>query len=436
MKKSKWMFLLTVMLLTTALFLGACASDGGSATPPDDEGDGEEEETVASGEKVSLEFWTFHTEAEETFFRELVDEYNSIQDDVEIEISFHNQDDYTTTTLPVAFAGEAGPDIFMISPGDFMKFARSDIMADLTSHFPEGSLDDFLPSAIEAVTVDDKILALPFEMELLGLYYNEDMLEAANVDVPQTWDELLDAARALNTDDTAGIVLPHDLGPYFNFVWYPFLWQNGGDVLNADYTESTFDSPEAAEALDLWGTIFQEGLAPSQLQYGPTEIDNLGTGMTAMQVVGTWAIPRIENEFPDVPINVAPIPIPEGGQAATAAGGWKMAVNSASDHIEEAAKFVMWAFGDDPSRPLEWSTEVKFSYPARQSVVDAGERIYTDGLRKVFTEEIYDSAIPEPAFPPEVVDAVGQALHSVMFGGVSGEDAAREAHQTIGEALE
>jgi multiple sugar transport system substrate-binding protein len=431
MRNRKAAVILVSALLTVALFLSACTSDEGSATPTEDS-----EGPATSGEKASLQFWTFHTEAEETFFRELVDEYNSIQDDVHIEISFYNQDDYTTKTLPVAFAGESGPDIFMISPGDFMKFANSGIMADLTPYFPEGSLEDFLPSAIEAVTVDDKILALPFEMELLGLYYNEEMLEAANVEVPQTWDELIEAARALNTDETAGIVLPTDTGPYFNFVWYPFLWQQGGDVLNEDYTKSTFDSPEVVQALDLWGTIFQEGLAPSKLQYGPTEIDNLGTGKAAMQVVGTWAIPRIESEFPDVPINVAPIPIPEGGQHATAAGGWKMAVNSASTHVEEAAKFVMWAFGDDPARPLEWSTEVKFAYPARQSVIDAGEHVYTDGLRKVFTEEIYDSAIPEPSFPPEVVDAVGQALHSVMFGGVSGKDAAKEAHQKIVKELE
>lgn len=417
------------LIFSIALILIVQAGCSSSSTSS---GDGD----LKDGKITTLKFWDFHSEAEKKFFQDLVKEYNSLhKDKVKIEYTAFNQSDYTTTKLPVAFANEEGPDIFMVSPGDFTKYAESGIMADLDSYFPEGAKEDFLPAAIDAVTYDNKVLALPYELELLGLYYNKKMLADANVEVPKTWDELKAAAEKLTTDKVAGLVLPTDKGPYLNFIWYPFLWQQGGNVLNEEGTKSTFNSPEVAKALDYWGSFFQDGDAPSKLQYGPWDAANIGSGTAAMTIVGTWAIPVLENEYKDVEIGLAPIPTPDGGKAATDAGGWKMAVNSKSENVEEAAKFIMWCFAEDKSRPLKWATEIKFAYSPRLSVIEEGEKIYGEGLRKVFTEEIYDSAIPEPRYGPEVVDAVGEAMQKVMFSKVKGEDAAAEAHKKIEEAL-
>ncbi len=385
--------------------------------------------------KTKIAFWDFHSEMELEYFENLVKEYNSIQDEVEIEFSVFNQSDYTTTKLPIGFANGQGPDIFMISPGDFMKFAEAGIMADLTPYYPDGFREDFLPSAIDAVTYKGQILAVPFELELLGLYYNKDMLNKAGIEVPKTWNELLDAARKLNTSKTAGIVLPTDKGPYFNFNWYPFLWQLGGSVLNEDGTKSEFASPEVAKALDFWGTFFKENLAPTKLQYGPWDIANIATGTAAMQICGTWAIPMLEKQYPDVNIGLAPLPIPEGGKGVTVAGGWKMAVNSRSDYVKEAAAFVMWVFAQDPSRPLEWATEIKFAYPARRSVVSEGGNIYNKGLRKNFTD-FYDTAVPEPRFPVQITEPIGDAMQNVMFKNMTGAEAAEKANEKIEKYLQ
>ncbi len=419
-KMKNWKRLLFFSLALSLMIMGGCSSKSS--------GDSEK--------VVKLSFWDFHTEVEKEFFEGLVKEYNDMQDEVQIEYSTFNQSDYSNTKLPVAFANNEGPDIFMTSPGDFQKYSDAGLLADLSPYFSDGVKEDFLPSALEEVTVDGKVLALPYEMELLGLYYNKTMLKEANVEVPKTWDDLLEAAEKLTTDDVSGIVLPTDKGPYLNFIWYPFLWQNGGSVLNEAGTESTFNTPEVAEALDIWGTFFKEGYAPSKLQYGPTEISNIGNKTAAMQIVGTWAIPVLEREFSDLDIGLTQIPIPVDGKSATAAGGWKFAVNAKSDHAEEAAKFVMWAVGEDKERPLEFVTESKFAYPARQSVVEEGEQFYNQGLRQVFTEEIYESAIPEPKYGPEIVDAVGEALQNVMFNDMSGKEAAEIAHKKIQDILD
>lgn len=387
------------------------------------------------GKKV-VTFWDHHIDYEKEWFIKIIDEYNKSQDEVKIEYKSINQSDYMTTALPVAFANNEGPDIFSISPGDFLKYAEAGIMADLTAYFPEGALDDFQDAAIEAVTVDGKIYALPYESELVGLYYNKKMLEEADVEVPKTWDELMVAAEKLTTDKVSGLLLPQEKDAYLNFIFYPFLWQNGGSVLSEDGTKSAFDSQETAEALDFWGSFFQKGHAPSKSQFGSSDISNLGSGNVAMQVAGTWAIGMIEADFSDVEIGVAPLPIPAGGTPKTVAGGWKLAVNNNSDYVKEAADFIMWAMAQDPARPLEWATEVKFAYPARDSVIEEGKEIYNKGLRQVFTEEMYDTAVPEPFYQPEVVEAIGEGLQQVMFGKAKGVDVAKEVGAKIQEALD
>jgi multiple sugar transport system substrate-binding protein len=418
MKASKSLVLLLMSLM---IVLGGCSSSSSSG-----ESDG----------VVHLKFWTLHDNLEKEYLQKIVKEYNESQDKVEVEMKVFNKSDYMTTTLPVAFANNEGPDLFMISPGDFKKYADAGIMADLNPYFPEGAKEDFQEAAIDAVTVDDKVYAVPFESELVGLYYNKKMLEEANVEVPKTWDELKVAAEKLTTDSVSGLVLPQEKDAYFNFIWYPFLWQNGGSVMNEDATKSTFDSPETAEALDFWGSFFQNGSAPSKTQMGSSDIGNIGTGKAAMQVVGTWAIAEIETKYKDMDIGVAPLPIPEGGEHKTVAGGWKLAVNANSKEVEAAADFAMWAFAEDPSRPLEWATEAKFAYPARKSVIEEGKEIYNKGLRKIFTEEMFDTAIPEPFYGPQVVEAVGDSIQKVMFSDVKGSDAAKEADKKIQAALD
>lgn len=48
-------------------------------------------------------------------------------------------------------------------------------------------------------------MAFPFGCNCLGLYYNEEMLNEAGVEVPETWDDLKSAAAALSQGDVTGL---------------------------------------------------------------------------------------------------------------------------------------------------------------------------------------------------------------------------------------
>lgn len=429
MRKSlKAIALLSAALMTASAALTGCAS-GGTASSANGES------AATTGQKTKISYWSFHTNEEKTFMASLGEKYSKVNPNVEVDYQNFPEADYMGTKLTTAFAADAGPDVFVMSSGDFLKYANSGVAMDLTPYFTDKIKNDFLQSTIDGVSVDNKIMGIPFEVELLGLYYNKDMFKAANLNPPKTWDELVSDTKALTKDKVAGLIAEPSKGYYQNFTWYPFLWQTGANVLDAQKKVGTFDSEGAQKALKLWGDLVKAG-APSKLSIPlSNDVSLLGQGQAAMQICGTWAIPTLEQKYPKTNIGLVPLPIPDGGTAKTCAGGWKILVNSKSKNADAAAKFAMWAFAEDINVPLEWCTKVKFAYSPRKSVVEAGKSVYNQGLRKVFTDEIYSSAIPEPRYPAEIVNAVGDALQNVMLNNGDPKKETETADQKINDFL-
>jgi multiple sugar transport system substrate-binding protein len=388
----------------------------------------------AEAKKKEVTFWYFHTGHEEEFMVSLADAYNKLNPDVVIKPEQIPQAEYMNgTKLTTAFASNKGPDVFLISPGDFLKYVNSGIAMDLTPYFTKPIRDDFLPSSLDAVTVNGSIRAVPFEIELLGLYYDKDILKAAGIEPPKTWDELVAATKKLTTATRPGLILPADQGYYQNFVWYPFLWQTGANVVDVKNKKGSFEGKGVESALKLWGDLFNAGAA-KKLNGQPTD-PLVADGTAPMQVVGTWVIANLERDYATKNIGVVPLPIPTDGKNATCAGGWKFMVNSKSANRDAAAKFIMWALAQNVEKPLEWCTQVKFAYSPRKSVIEAGKDIYNKGLRSTFTKDIYPTAIGEPRYPAEVVTIVGDALQSVIFSNTDPKAAAATANDKINKYL-
>lgn len=379
---------------------------------------------------VTLEFWSFYQGSEAEFVENWVKDYNDAHTDVHINHKVVSQSEYTTTLIPTALANGTAPDILYVEPSTFTKYAETGALADLDSYYTDELKADILPAVLESASYDGKLLALPMELETLGLFYDEDLLVSEGINPPASWDELQSAAEKLTTDDRYGLVLPVEDSGYTLFNFYPFMWMAGADVTDGG-GNYTVDTPEMADALDFWGSFTQSGSSPSSLQVGPWDLGNIANGAAAMQVSGSYAIKSTETDYKDAAIAAQALPAPAGGESITVAGGQKLAVNAASKHIDEAADFIFSGFGsEDLSVAGGWVTEAKFAYPARQSVIDANEAVFTEGLRATFTE-FYDTARPEPSYPAVVTEALRTALQDVMFGGLSGVDAAKKAQAAI-----
>src|SRR5215212_689530 len=242
----------------------------------------------------ALKFWQFYAPggdvpAQSKWFENTVDAWNK-KNETQIKLEYIPVTEYLSgSKLATAFASGQGPDIFIISPGDFLRYYNGGVLADLTPHIEDAAKADFPESVIANRMVDGKIYGIPMEVEPMAMYYSVKAFEDAKLnenDVPKTWDELLELAKKLTTPDRYGVLFETTPGYYQNFTWYPFMWQGGGEFQSKE-GKSAFDSPATVQALKLWQDAINSKAAPRQVLGGGFDVvANLGSGYCAMQNVG------------------------------------------------------------------------------------------------------------------------------------------------------
>lgn len=406
---------------------------------------------AGSGGADTISLWNFHgpdpaESAVSDWIQELAADWNA-EHDVQVELRYiPNQEYMDGTTLQTAFTSGEGPDLFIISPGDFLRFANGDALLDLSSVISEDIRADFTPGSLEARSADDSILAVPFSAEPLAMFYSVEAFENAGLsegDIPETWDQFLNIADTLTTDDMFGALMEPAPGYYQNFTWYPFVWQGGQEFFD-ESGAPTFDTPAVHEALGFWQELVAGGMAPRQSQgTGANEVNtNLGAGTVAMQQSGIWGVAQMAENLPDFEYGVFHLPIPDGGERATDVGGWAMAANKDGKNPEAAAEFIAWAYAsDDPAqieRLVNWNAGAKTNLPVRNSVIDAANEqgAYDDGALQFFVDEVNPTGRPEPRFPPEVYKPISDALQNAMLDGEDPSTAAGRAQEQLEEFID
>ncbi len=395
----------------------------------------------AFGQDDALHFWQFYApdgpvKPQVDWFTKMVDDWNAKS---ETKVTLDYIVDYTNgTTLQTAFASNQGPDIFLISPGDFLRYYNGGALLDLTPYVEPAAQADFLEGVIASRKVDGKIYGLPMELEPMAFYYSVKAFEEAGLnenDVPKTWDELLEIGQKLTTADRYGLLFETTPGYYQNFTWYPFMWQGGGEFQTAE-GKSAFDSPAVVAALKLWQDAINTGAAPRQVNSGGWDVvANLGAGYCAMQNVGIWGISAMDNNAADVPYGIFKLPSPAGGKYVSVGGGWAFVANAKGKNPEAAAKFIAWALGsmetDSIQRHVDWCTVAKSDMPTRTSALTQGAEAFNKGNLGIFSRDILPGVRAEPRLPPEVYKIISDAIQAAQLGGVDPQAAATAASQQL-----
>jgi multiple sugar transport system substrate-binding protein len=433
-----------VLALAMTLTLAACssaapsapsagASSGGgapsAATSPT-------EAPGTSGEVANIRLVTYFEEANDPNFQKAVAEWNAANPDIQVSYEPMPYDEYYGSGLTTMFASGEGPDLYSMSPASFMDYINNGLAAPLDDVLA-AYLDDFRQFTIDAATVDGHIYAIPYEAEPVALFYNKKLLADAGIEPPTTWDELTEAARKLKTDTRSGFIFEPAPGAYQNFTWYPFLWSANGEVVDEDWSKSLLRSDEAASALDLWGNFIKEGLSPSQLPTGTFDAATFGREETALQVLGSWAVGQMANDFPNVDYGVVPLPHPDGKQPVSVVGGSRQMVNAKSKHLDAAKKFAAWLWIQNDWFAKGWACGWRTELPPRVSIAEqcAGQGLWKDPHLQYFVDEILPLGRAEPRYPNQIVQPVADAIQATMFGGKTGHEAGAEAAGKIDQFL-
>ncbi|MFC0012448.1 ABC transporter substrate-binding protein [Devosia nitrariae] len=379
-------------------------------------------------ENVTITVWSLDDENQPAL--NLAREFSEMDNGITVEYRQIQFDDVVSESMR-AFATGQAPDIIAVDNPEHALFASRGAFLDITDMVAQSEVidpDNYYPGPLNSVTWDGRLYGVPKATNTIALYYNKDMFEAKGLDPndpPETWDELVDAARTLNDPaaNVYGLAFSAKANEEGTFQFLPWAQMAGGGYDNIN-TEG------AVEALEIWKTIIDEKLAsPDTLTRG--QWDSTGTfnsGNAAMVISGPWELNRMLEEA-KFDWGVALLPVPEeGAPRSSAMGDFNWAIFSTSEHPEEAFQALEYFASQDHRLFPEWG-----QLPARSDIElpETGEPL-KDAALKVFLEQL-QYAQPRGPHPewPKISKAIQDAIQATLTGQMSAQDALDNAQATI-----
>jgi multiple sugar transport system substrate-binding protein len=324
----------TLAALTLAV-TGAACSSGGSGRPAGGPTTG-----------VTITMWTRAGTQSQT--QALVDAYNASHGNHVVLTVYPNEQ------YPAKIASAAGahalPDIFTSDVVFAPNYVSQGLWADVSGQFNALPFkNDVVPSFIHAGSSGGKIYAVPHALDLSVLYYNKTLYRKAGLDPGKPPATLLEyAAQARAVAKLGGGVYGSyeggNCGGCVEFTLWPSIWADGGQVMNADGTQSTIDSPQAQAVFQVYRGLFADGtMAPAAKQEdGTTWLGALEKGDIGIAPGPFSWYSLLKQKGLDV--GVAPIPGVTGGQS-TFIGGDVAGISATSGHQAAAWDFLSWTLG-------------------------------------------------------------------------------------------
>ncbi|WP_253761101.1 ABC transporter substrate-binding protein [Hamadaea flava] len=181
-------------LVATAAFLAAC---------------GDDKEPESTG-PVKLRFLSLAWQKESLAAnKQIVDDWNKANPDIQIE---YVQGDWNSVhdQLLTSFEGGDAADIIHYESAALGEFAKQGYLADLSSLLPADFKSEISDKVWQTVTVDGKVVGVPFLLESQVVLANKKLLDAAGVTVPAanapwTWDEFAANAKKLTKPGQYGV---------------------------------------------------------------------------------------------------------------------------------------------------------------------------------------------------------------------------------------
>ena len=280
--------------------------------------------------------------------------------------------------------------------------------------------DDIQPNVRESVTVDGEEYAYPLLVEpSTVLYYHTDLFEAAGIEgQPTSWDEFIDYANQLSTDEVFGIRLAQT-APDLSWSTWGYQWNVAGHLPISDDWSEPAANADYARMLQAFQDLFASGALPPGDGAGYPDASAFGDGQYAMMANGSWAASQLLADYPDLVPNVAVAAMPsfsgQPGETTAMLGGWTWVVDGKSGVPEEVAGFIEWALGGDTENVVPFFESTVFSKVSpRISVAEAINEI--NPWNATIQEDIVPFAKPEPVYPFNVSLAMGEAIEAAMQG--------------------
>ena len=334
----------------------------------------------------------------------------------------------TDVTMATTGAGAGeGPDVVVFNGAEWSTLAMAGALAPLDDYLAEFEDADQISDAVQH-GMDGSTYAVQGYVNLLGLWYNADLLEEIGEEPPTTMDELESVMAAAVDAGHRGITL--SALPQSQGEWqaYPWLSSEGFNYENLD------EDALAAGFARVRGWIEEGYLSQEAVTWDQTvPFQQFTAGGVAFAENGNWQIGAAESDA-DFEYGVVPLPLSDTGQVYL--GGEGQAIGANSEHPDVAWEYLTSTYLD-----FDGQLEAQESVGSIPSRADASQEEASNELLEPFAQTLNEMGTNYPAsvIPPEAVadvqNGVGQAWSSALAGQMTPEEAAAQVISQLQNVL-
>lgn len=287
---------------------------------------------------ITLTYWGLWEE--DNLIKPVIGAYQKQNPNITVNYVKQSSVNYRTRVQTQIKGGE-GPDIFRIH-NSWLPMFQADLAPAPSDVFTLADYKNmFYPVAAESFTKGGQILAAPMEIDGLGLFYNEEMLNGVGGKPPKNWQEFIDLAAKMTVKDQSGIKTSGAaMGSTGNIDHWPdiigllLLQQPGVDL-------TTFATPEFSEILRFYTGFVTNPKRKTWDVNLPSSTQMFESGRLGFYFAPSWRAHELRVANPNLKFKVAPVPQLSGRQVGWASF-WGEAVSKNSKNATEAWKFVKY----------------------------------------------------------------------------------------------
>lgn len=236
------------------------------------------------------------------------------------------------------------------------KFAAAGWLADLSDRVTTSDLAKYSPVDVEGSRYEGKLYRLPMRSDVGLLYYRKDLLDAAGLKPPETFDELMQAAKTLQQQGKVP----------WGYVWQGRQYEGavamfvevlkgyGGFWIDPKTKAIGLDRPETIQAIDFLKNTIREGISPpgvtTYVEEDTRRFFQSGQAAFLRSWPYVWTLATADDSKLKGKVGIQPMVHASGQGSGACLGGWGLGISKSSAHPQEAWKAVQFFSSVEPLR--------------------------------------------------------------------------------------
>ncbi|MBN2504880.1 MAG: extracellular solute-binding protein [Bacilli bacterium] len=333
---------------------------------------------VQDVEEDTLDVWVNHPRQYIEIMQMMIDTDFTATTGIDVQLSLMPDEN----KLILANAADYAPDVAVgVNHWIPYEFAIRDASLDLRQFdgYAE-TVSQFAKGVMIPYAFEEGIYGLPETQNFYVTFYREDIMDALNLPIPGTWEEVIEILpelQSLGMNYYEPLALFKGFKPFVATM--PFIYQFGGKLYDEDGMTTLINSEEALEGMKLMTDLFTVYNMPKEItnfyqhfRHGtlPIGIGDLGTYLqltiAAPEIAGKWSIaphPGVENDEGEI-------------ERWAASGAQSSMILSTSDQPEDSWDFLEW-----------WmSTEVQSEFAIRLQTTYGTEYLWNTANLEAFRQ--------------------------------------------------